>query len=62
MESTKIRFDLNVNENGATIVNFNHMGFKSMEDPYPMINTTWGTHMYFLKLKAYFVLLLNCIY
>ncbi|MDM5155058.1 SRPBCC domain-containing protein [Bacillus sp. DX1.1] len=48
-KGTKIRFDLNVNENGATIVNFNHSGWESMEGPYAMINTTWGTLMYILK-------------
>ncbi|MEH7451916.1 SRPBCC family protein [Gottfriedia acidiceleris] len=48
-KGTKIRFELNVNENGATILNFNHSGFESMEGPYAMINTTWGTLMYILK-------------
>jgi uncharacterized protein YndB with AHSA1/START domain len=48
-KGTKIRFELSVNESGATIVNFNHMGFESMEGPYAMINTTWGTLMYLLK-------------
>ncbi|MGM0890123.1 MAG: SRPBCC family protein [Bacillota bacterium] len=48
-KGTKIRFELNSNENGATIVNFNHSGLESMEGPYAMINTTWGTLMYFLK-------------
>jgi uncharacterized protein YndB with AHSA1/START domain len=48
-KGTKIRFDLSVNENGATIVNFNHSGFTSMEGPYAMINTTWGSLMYILK-------------
>lgn len=48
-KGTKIRFDLNANENGETIVNFNHSGWNSMEGPYPMINTTWGTLMSLLK-------------
>ncbi|MEH6995713.1 SRPBCC domain-containing protein [Neobacillus drentensis] len=48
-KGTKIRFDLSVNENGATVVNFNHSGFQSMEGPYAMINTTWGSLMYILK-------------
>ncbi|MFE4896246.1 hypothetical protein [Peribacillus butanolivorans] len=48
-KGTKIRFDLNVNENGVTIVNFNHSGWESMEGPYAMINTTWGSLMYMLK-------------
>ncbi|MEH7513750.1 SRPBCC domain-containing protein [Gottfriedia acidiceleris] len=48
-KGTRIRFELNVNENGATILNFNHSGFESMEGPYAMINTTWGTLMYILK-------------
>lgn len=48
-KGTKIRFELNTNENGATILNFNHSGFESMEGPYAMINTTWGTLMYILK-------------
>ncbi|WP_410894451.1 hypothetical protein [Neobacillus sp. 204] len=48
-KGTKIRFDLSVNENGATVVNFNHFGFASMEGPYAMINTTWGSLMYILK-------------
>ncbi|AXN40811.1 ATPase [Peribacillus butanolivorans] len=48
-KGTKIRFDLNVNESGVTIVNFNHSGWESMEGPYAMINTTWGSLMYILK-------------
>ncbi|MBK5446246.1 MULTISPECIES: SRPBCC family protein [unclassified Peribacillus] len=48
-KGTKIRFDLNVNENGVTIVDFNHSGWESMEGPYAMINTTWGSLMYILK-------------
>ena len=48
-KGTKIRFEINVNDNGATILNFNHSGFESMEGPYAMINTTWGTLMYILK-------------
>lgn len=48
-KGTKIRFDLTVNDNGATILNFNHTGFESMEGSYPMINTTWGSLMYILK-------------
>jgi uncharacterized protein YndB with AHSA1/START domain len=48
-KGTKIRFDLSVIENGATVVNFNHSGFESMEGPYAMINTTWGSLMYILK-------------
>ncbi|WP_185147904.1 SRPBCC domain-containing protein [Peribacillus simplex] len=48
-KDTKIRFELNSHENGATIVNFNHSGLESMEGPYAMINTTWGTLMYILK-------------
>lgn len=48
-KGTKIRFELNANENGATVLNFNHSGFESMEGPYAMINTTWGTLMYILK-------------
>ncbi|MGG0174822.1 SRPBCC family protein [Gottfriedia acidiceleris] len=48
-KGTKIRFELIMNENGATILNFNHTGFESMEGPYAMINTTWGTLMYILK-------------
>ena len=48
-KGTTIRFDLSVNENGATVLNFNHSGFESMEGPYAMINTTWGSLMYILK-------------
>ena len=48
-KGTKIRFDLNANENGGTIVNFNHSGWESMGGAYPMINTTWGTLMSLLK-------------
>jgi hypothetical protein len=40
---------LNANENGGTVLNFNHSGWQSMEGPYPMINTTWGSLMYILK-------------
>ncbi|MGG4491205.1 SRPBCC family protein [Metabacillus idriensis] len=48
-KGTKIRFELTVNDNGATVVNFNHSGFQSIDVPYAMINTTWGALMYILK-------------
>ena len=48
-KGTKIRFELNANDNGDTVLNFNHSGWDSMEGGYPMINTTWGSLMYILK-------------
>lgn len=48
-KGTTIRFELKPNDNGDTILNFNHSGWDSMEGGYSMINTTWGSLMYILK-------------
>ncbi|WP_335871631.1 SRPBCC family protein [Bacillus sp. 2205SS5-2] len=48
-KGTKISFELSPQENGSTILHFSHSGWDSMDGPYAMINTTWGTLMSILK-------------
>jgi len=46
---TELQFDLNLQEEGGTLVCFRHGGWRTTDGIYAQCNTTWGTLMFRLK-------------
>ncbi|MCI0622058.1 MAG: SRPBCC domain-containing protein [Acidobacteria bacterium] len=50
-KGTKLRFDLESDDEGGTTVRFVHSGWRKTGDMFGICNTTWGALM--VRLKAY---------